>query len=1282
MADAVERAIHVLDGDSLGYQRSMDEAARAGQRLVDSAGKVETSTERLGKAHKSAADQVSGLERRLEPLIRAEQQRTRDMALLNRAYREGDILVGRYTENVRRVESAYQRAAERSKALTTAANDNVSAFSGFSGVLGRVNTLLGGFGVAISAVALIAFARNTINTIGGLGELADQVGLTTDQLQAYQFAAAQSGVSAEQLQGGISRLTRTIGDAARGEDAAIITFRRAGVGILDFAGNVRTTDEVLGDIAERIKAASTEAERGAIAYDIFGKSGQRLIPMLKDGREGLERWREEAIKAGDVASRELIDRFDKMADRLAVVGMRMTIWFGETLDSLLTKLQDPKYKALAAVLGGAAAGGFLAGPLGAAAGAGVGLGMTITDLFPDKEIEEAAARVERLRVEMEKLTATYLDAQAAGAGGGMFALLGGQLAAKQKEFTVAFQALQIARQPGGPGNLGGGGGSPELGFGAGGPGGGSGAGTGQMLTVAAKAIAELNDEGSKLRELTDALDKGDVAIQRVTDHYAALVAVRKLGKDASDDERKSVYNLTRDNAELARSYELVTAARKQDIAIIDKYVDAFDRQEEADRKRTESFNASRDSFKQGLDDQIKDNEQLATAAEKTTIVYNQLTGAFELNTNELIRRRAILEAERKGLDPEEAKRYADELVRQSERIKAINDGQQRALERQQATFNELANFADRAFDRIGSAITEAFVQGKDAAINFGSIAKGVMSELLQEMLKLAILNPLKNNLFGQNNPTLGNVTSMLSGGSTSGISGGGFNPLSMFSGGGGTGGSTFGGIGDIFGGLFGSAAGPSTAAAATSSAIGPGGLLAGGGATSLAGGASGGLSAGLSGAMAAIPVWGWIALAASTAKKFTTGKDPKSVMGGLNTFLLPSIDEWMQNPVRSFGNVIDPMGTFLADHLGEDNPLRYLSPGGLFAFAEGDVPKPYASAGGVLTRGKFNMTQTTQLDDMPLEGVTGSVQSIANALQSLSEAGGGRLVGDLHLLAATGKEAGGFSLAARAFGGSGWNTDTNQVAPFMPGSPEQLTLAVFKQLVNIGAVSGLSPSAKQVALTSTSTDLNEFAKDIDLAQLLSAGSVAARELTKNFEALNDQFGDMSSRAQRLGLDLSVVQKMQTEQFDALIGQELDSRYGGLSALVDSLKIGAGSALSPQSQLDEAQRQFDELFAKSQSGDAGALSGLGQAGRNLIDLGRDYFATTDPFAKIYESVLSKTQEILGAAQSSDPIVKIIAESGAMGRASTEKYFTALIEEVRQLRAEVRRGNDTPSIGAQI
>ena len=99
-----------------------------------------------------------------------------------------------------------------------------------------------------------------------------------------------------------------------------------------------------------------------------------------------------------------------------------------------------------------------------------------------------------------------------------------------------------------------------------------------------------------------------------------------------------------------------------------------------------------------------------------------------------------------------------------------------ALKRQQDALTELQNVGTQAFDRIGTAITSAFANGQLGTIRFGNIAKAVLSEVMQYALKLSIVNPVLNAVFGTNRSTLssvGGIVGSVFGGSSAAAGGGG-----------------------------------------------------------------------------------------------------------------------------------------------------------------------------------------------------------------------------------------------------------------------------------------------------------------------------------------------------------------------------------------------------------------------------------------------------------------------------------------------------------------------------
>jgi hypothetical protein len=211
---------------------------------------------------------------------------------------------------------------ELSRELNKAQGETSRAMRGMEGALkpiGAAFRALGAVAAAAGVALSVDFARRTLDAAGGIGELAEQLGVSTENLQSYQFAAAQAGVESSELEAGLARLTRTLGDAAAGEATAVKAFRNLGVGVLDAQGKIRDTDTVIADIADRLAAIDDPAKRAAVVVDLFGKSGQRLLPLLSQGAAGLEKFRTEAKNAGAVLSSDLIAAADEASDKIAAM---------------------------------------------------------------------------------------------------------------------------------------------------------------------------------------------------------------------------------------------------------------------------------------------------------------------------------------------------------------------------------------------------------------------------------------------------------------------------------------------------------------------------------------------------------------------------------------------------------------------------------------------------------------------------------------------------------------------------------------------------------------------------------------------------------------------------------------------------------------------------------------------------------------------------------------------------------------------------------------------------
>ena len=190
---------------------------------------------------------------------------------------------------------------------------------GVSSSAGLVKAALGGMVAALSVDMFAQVIKNGLDYASSLGEVAQQVGVTTRTLQEYRYAATQVGITQEEMDAGLARLTRSMGLAAAGSKAQADAFARLGIDIRAFVASGRDAGDLIPLIADGMKGMTTAAQRAAVETAIFGKVGQKLDTLLSGGADQVNNLRDAAHRLGIVLSEEQIQNADDTADKLASV---------------------------------------------------------------------------------------------------------------------------------------------------------------------------------------------------------------------------------------------------------------------------------------------------------------------------------------------------------------------------------------------------------------------------------------------------------------------------------------------------------------------------------------------------------------------------------------------------------------------------------------------------------------------------------------------------------------------------------------------------------------------------------------------------------------------------------------------------------------------------------------------------------------------------------------------------------------------------------------------------
>lgn len=214
----------------------------------------------------------------------------------------------------------------------------VDKLDGFSASGAAAVTVVGGL-----VGALASSTMDMSKTADDLLTLSTQTGLTTDQLQEFEYASELVDVSTDTLQGSLVKLTNNMQTAATGTGSAAEAFKTLKVKVADSQGHLKNNYDVFLQTIDALGKMKNETERDALAMDIFGKSATDLNPLIEAGSGKLKELAEQAHEVGYVVDNETLQSFGELDDamqKLDKQGDAVKRSFAEALLPIITAFVD------------------------------------------------------------------------------------------------------------------------------------------------------------------------------------------------------------------------------------------------------------------------------------------------------------------------------------------------------------------------------------------------------------------------------------------------------------------------------------------------------------------------------------------------------------------------------------------------------------------------------------------------------------------------------------------------------------------------------------------------------------------------------------------------------------------------------------------------------------------------------------------------------------------------------------------------------------------------------
>lgn len=192
------------------------------------------------------------------------------------------------------------------------------SFSGLQDIIGNLGggvlNLAGNFELAAGAAGLVVMAIKggvdkmsemqtaVENYMDDMNTLSAVSGLSTEELQEWDYMADLIDVDLNTITSSITRLTRNMYEAKNGSSELQKEFNGLDVQIQNGDGTLRGANEVFLELIEALKGIESPTERDAVAMKLMGKSAQELNPLIQANTQDLDALRQMAHDSGFVLS--------------------------------------------------------------------------------------------------------------------------------------------------------------------------------------------------------------------------------------------------------------------------------------------------------------------------------------------------------------------------------------------------------------------------------------------------------------------------------------------------------------------------------------------------------------------------------------------------------------------------------------------------------------------------------------------------------------------------------------------------------------------------------------------------------------------------------------------------------------------------------------------------------------------------------------------------------------------------------------------------------------------
>lgn len=149
-----------------------------------------------------------------------------------------------------------------------------------------------------------------------IDKMSQQVGMSRSSFQEWDFVLSQSGSSIESMRQGMKTLSQRMLESAEGTGKGAANFEKLGISVLDANGNMKDQEVIFEESIRAFQGMEDGVEKAAMAQEMFGRTGQELLPLLNGSRGSLDELQQTYKDLGIEMSDGAIDASVKFTDTM------------------------------------------------------------------------------------------------------------------------------------------------------------------------------------------------------------------------------------------------------------------------------------------------------------------------------------------------------------------------------------------------------------------------------------------------------------------------------------------------------------------------------------------------------------------------------------------------------------------------------------------------------------------------------------------------------------------------------------------------------------------------------------------------------------------------------------------------------------------------------------------------------------------------------------------------------------------------------------------------------